>query len=89
MPAPFEAEHIVASNATLELIKERGAQDWDSEFGRMPRLFKEPDSIPGLTYPTLTFDDHLTIELGGDRGQIDLGFCGRGHTAGRHRRAAR
>jgi len=78
----FGAEHIVASNTTLKLIRERGEEDWESEFGRMPRLFKDPASIPGLTYPTLTFDDQLTIELGGDRGQIDLHFCGRGHTAG-------
>lgn len=78
----FEAEHIVASDATRMLIEERGKEDWDSEFGRMPRLFKEPDSIPGLTIPTQTFADSLTIELGGDRGRIDLQFCGRGHTAG-------
>ncbi len=78
----FEAEHIVASTATQRLIEERGAQDWASEFGRMPRLFKEPDTIPGLTWPTQTFEDAFDIELGGDRGKIELRFCGRGHTAG-------
>lgn len=78
----FEAESIIASTTTRKLIEERGKEDWDSEFGRMPRLFKEPDSIPGLTWPDLTFDDHMAIELGGDRGRIDLHFCGRGHTAG-------
>lgn len=78
----FDAEHIVASNATRHLIEERGHEDWVSEFGRMPRLFREPDGIPGLTIPTMTFDDHHVIPLGGDRGQIDLQFCGRGHTAG-------
>lgn len=78
----FDAEHIVASNATRRLIEERGQEDWASEFGRMPRLFKEPDGIPGLTWPTTTFDDHHMIELGGDRGRIELQFCGRGHTAG-------
>jgi glyoxylase-like metal-dependent hydrolase (beta-lactamase superfamily II) len=57
-------------------------QDWASELGRMPRLFKEPDSIPGLTWPDVTFDDHITIELGGNRGQLELRYCGRGHTAG-------
>lgn len=78
----FDAEHIIASEATLGLIKERGQEDWYSEFGRMPRLFKDPASIPGLTFPTQTFADHMAIELGGDRGRIDLQFCGRGHTAG-------
>jgi glyoxylase-like metal-dependent hydrolase (beta-lactamase superfamily II) len=78
----FEAENIIMSDTTLKLIDERGMQDWDSEFGRMPRLFKQPEEIPGLTRPTETFADHMTIDLGGNRGQLDLQFCGRGHTAG-------
>ena len=78
----YDAEDIVASTATKELIDERGKQDWDSEFGRMPRLFKQPEEIPGLTHPTTTFDSHYRIELGGDRGALELSFCGRGHTAG-------
>ena len=48
----------------------------------MPRLFKEPESIPGLTHPTRTFTDELTIPLGGDRGDLVLRYCGRGHTEG-------
>jgi glyoxylase-like metal-dependent hydrolase (beta-lactamase superfamily II) len=48
----------------------------------MPRLFEEPDSIPGLTRPTLTFSDTLSIELGGTRGKLELAYCGRGHTEG-------
>lgn len=78
----FDAETIIASETTRRLIAERGKQDWDSEFGRMPRLFKEPEGIPGLTWPDVTFADRLSIQLGGDRGQLDLQFCGRGHTAG-------
>ena len=78
----FDAEVIVAHENTRALIAERGAQDWASEFGRMPRLFKEPESIPGLTWPTLTFADRLTIDLGGDRGELVLQYCGRGHTEG-------
>ncbi|MEZ5500254.1 MAG: MBL fold metallo-hydrolase [Steroidobacteraceae bacterium] len=78
----FDAEVIITSDTTRRLIEERGKQDWDSEFGRMPRLFKEPQSIPGLTWPDATFSDHMTIELGGKRGHLDLQFCGRGHTAG-------
>jgi glyoxylase-like metal-dependent hydrolase (beta-lactamase superfamily II) len=78
----FGAEHIIASSMTADLIEERGMQDWASEFGRMPRLFKEPDEVPGLTRPTTTFVDHHRIDLGGNRGHLDLYFCGRGHTAG-------
>jgi glyoxylase-like metal-dependent hydrolase (beta-lactamase superfamily II) len=48
----------------------------------MPRLFEEPESIPGLTWPTMTFRDRLTIDLGGDRGDLVLEFLGRGHTEG-------
>lgn len=78
----FDAEVIIAHDNTRKLIEERGKQDWDSEFGRMPRLFREPDSIPGLTWPDVTFNDSMTIDLGGDRGELVLQYCGRGHTAG-------
>lgn len=78
----FNAENIVTHAMTKKLIAERGKQDWDSEFGRMPRLFKEPESIPGLTWPNITFADEMTIELGGDRGTLELRWVGRGHTAG-------
>ena len=78
----FEAETIITHDNTRVLIDERGKQDWDSEFGRMPRLFREPDSIPGLTHPDVTFRDRATIDLGGDRGDLVLEYCGRGHTAG-------
>ena len=78
----FDADQIIAHETTEKLIHERGREDWDSEFARMPRLFRQPDSIPGLTFPTRTFADSLTIELGGDRGQLILEYCGRGHTAG-------
>ncbi len=78
----FDAENIITSDVTRTLIEERGMQDWASEFGRMPRLFREPDEIPGLTQPTITFNDRLEIPLGGDRGDLVLKHCGRGHTAG-------
>ena len=80
--AAFGAENVVASRATADLIAERGEADWLSEYGRMPRLFRDPDGIPGLTIPTETFDDLFTIELGGDRGTLELHRPGRGHTAG-------
>ncbi|MFI6032387.1 MBL fold metallo-hydrolase [Amycolatopsis magusensis] len=78
----FDAEVIVAHENTRALIAERGIADWESEFGRMPRLAKGAESVPGLTWPTLTFSDRLTIELGGERGELELHHCGRGHTEG-------
>ena len=78
----FDADVIVAHENTRHLIAERGKQDWESEYGRMPRLFKDPDSIPGLTWPTATFTDRVTIDLGGSRGDLVLQYCGRGHTEG-------
>jgi glyoxylase-like metal-dependent hydrolase (beta-lactamase superfamily II) len=80
--AAFEATAVVAHDQTRALIAERGRQDWESEAGRMPRLFQGAETIPGLTWPTLTFSDRMTIELGGDRGTVELRHCGRGHTAG-------
>ncbi|MEV4803380.1 MBL fold metallo-hydrolase [Nonomuraea sp. NPDC049421] len=78
----FGAEVIVTHEKTRELIAERGAQDWASEYARMPRLFEEPASILGLTWPTATFSDRFTIDLGGGRGDLVLQYCGRGHTEG-------
>lgn len=78
----FNAESIITHENTKLLIDERGMQDWDSEFGRMPRLFREPEGIPGLTHPDIVFNDRLEIPLGGDRGSLILQYCGRGHTAG-------
>ena len=79
----FDAEVIVAHENTRALVAERGKQDWESEFARMPRLAEGADSVPGLTWPTLTFSDRLTIDLGRrSRGDLVLQYCGRGHTEG-------
>lgn len=78
----YGAESVIAHEKTKFLIEERGMQDWASEFGRMPRLFREPDGIPGLTHPDLVFNDRMVIPLGGERGDLVLEYCGRGHTAG-------
>jgi glyoxylase-like metal-dependent hydrolase (beta-lactamase superfamily II) len=78
----FDADVIVAHDNTLALVAERGLQDWASEFARMPRLAEQAESVPGLTWPTLTFSDRLTIQLGGDRGELVLAHHGRGHTEG-------
>ncbi len=76
----YGAEHMIMSDKARSMVVERGVEDWASEFGRMPRLFKEPDSIPGLTWPTLTFKDRMTVFLGKRR--VDLMHLGRAHTAG-------
>jgi glyoxylase-like metal-dependent hydrolase (beta-lactamase superfamily II) len=76
----FDARRIVAHVNTKALIEERGAEDWASEQGRMPRLFAGAETIPGLTHPTTTFDDSLAIDL--DNRVVELRHLGRGHTAG-------
>ncbi|CAN5471202.1 MBL fold metallo-hydrolase [soil metagenome] len=80
--AAFEGATIIAHDHTRALIAERGKQDWESEAGRMPRLFAGAETIPGLTWPDVTFSDRLAIDLGGDRGELQLHYCGRGHTSG-------
>ena len=76
----YGAQGIVASDETYRLIQERGQQDWDSEYGRFPRLFRDAESIPGLTWPTLTFDTAMTVFLGKRR--VDIMAIGAGHTSG-------
>jgi glyoxylase-like metal-dependent hydrolase (beta-lactamase superfamily II) len=71
---------ILASEATRALIVERGQQDMDSEIARFPRLFRAVESIPGLTWPTLTFPDQMSVWLG--RREVRIMHIGRGHTAG-------
>ncbi|MDF2368261.1 hypothetical protein, partial [Sneathiella sp.] len=62
------------------MVAERGQEDWDSEFERFPRLFEGYESIPGLTWPTMTFSKKMTVYLGKRR--VDLMHLGRAHTAG-------
>src|SRR6476469_7458340 len=57
----YKAQEVIASQETHRLIGERGQQDWDSEYGRFPRLFQDAESIPGLTWPTLTFETEMSI----------------------------
>ena len=76
----FGADEIIASAKCRAMIHERGAEDWLSEHQRMPRLFKQPEGIPGLTWPTLTFEKQMTLYLGKRR--VDLMHLGRSHTAG-------
>ena len=76
----YGASEIIASETCRSMIAERGQEDWDSEYGRFPRLFQAADSIPGLTWPTVTFREKMTLYMGKRR--VDLMFLGRAHTAG-------
>jgi glyoxylase-like metal-dependent hydrolase (beta-lactamase superfamily II) len=79
--AAYAPEHIIASQDTLDMIKERGEQDKASEIGRFPRLFRNVESVPpGLTWPTITFTGRMTLWLG--KLEVQLIQLGRGHTKG-------
>lgn len=84
------ATEVIASQGTLDLIIERGAQDMQSEMERFPRLFRGADSVPGLTWPTLVIGGgnpargevpgKLTLDLGGVK--VQIWHPGPGHTRG-------
>ena len=76
----YGAQQIIASQDTYDLIVERGAQDMKSEIERFPRLFRSVETIPGLTWPTLTFTGKMTLWLG--KLEVQLLQLGRGHTKG-------
>ena len=78
--AEYNAANIIMSSKARSMVVERGQEDWDSEFDRFPRLFKGHEEIPGLTWPTTTFDKKMSLFLGKRR--VDLYFLGRAHTAG-------
>ena len=74
------AQAVVASTGTYDLIRERGAADMKSEIERFPRLFQAVESIPGLTWPEITFDTGMTLFLG--KLEVQLKHIGPGHTRG-------
>ena len=76
----YGATEIIASEDTRDLIVERGAQDMKSEIERFPRLFRAVKTIPGLTWPTITFKGDMTVWLG--KLEVQLMQLGRGHTKG-------
>lgn len=76
----YGAREIIASEHTRELIEERGAQDFKSEAQRFPRLFKKIETVPGLTWPTMTFDTGMMLRLG--KRELRVMHLGRGHTKG-------
>ena len=76
----YGAGQVIMSDAARAMVVERGQEDWDSEFARFPRLFQGHEDIPGLTWPTTTFSDSMTVYLGNRR--VDIFTPGRAHTAG-------
>jgi len=84
------ATEVIASQGTYELIVERGAEDMQSEMERFPRLFRNAESVPGLTWPTLVIaggnpvqgevPGKLVVDLGGVR--VQIWHPGPGHTRG-------
>lgn len=76
----FGAGQIIMSEKARSMVAERGQEDWDSEFDRFPRLFHGHEDIPGLTWPTTTFDGRMSVYLGNRR--VDIMQLGRAHTAG-------
>ncbi len=76
----YQPEHVIASRDTYDLIVERGEADMKSEIERFPRLFRAVESVPGLTWPTLVFEERMTLWLG--KLQVEIMQLGRGHTKG-------
>lgn len=76
----YDAKYIISSEATRELIEERGEQDYKSEVERFPRLFEGVESVPGLTWPNVTFNERMTLWMGGL--EVQIMHLGRGHTRG-------
>lgn len=74
------ATEIIASKGTWDLIVERGEADMKSEIERFPRLFNAVDSIPGLTWPTMVFEESMTLHLGSL--EVQLKHLGAAHTKG-------
>ncbi|MEO9136963.1 MAG: MBL fold metallo-hydrolase [Casimicrobiaceae bacterium] len=76
----YAPQEVIASQDTYDLIVERGAQDMQSEIERFPRLFQAVESVPGLTWPSITFRGEMTLWLG--KLEVKLMQVGRGHTKG-------
>ena len=76
----YGASQVIMSETARSMVAERGIEDWKSEFQRFPRLFKGHETIPGLTWPTTTFSDRMTIYLGNRK--VEIMHLGRAHTAG-------
>lgn len=76
----YNADNIIASQNTYDLIVERGQQDYESELGRFPRLFAGVESVPGLTWPNIVFEKSLKMFMG--EREVHILHLGKGHTKG-------
>lgn len=76
----FAARWTVAHGNTHRWIAERGEADWESEYRRFPRLFRDAGSIPGLTRPTFVVGDLTRLWLG--EREVQLVWLGGAHTTG-------
>lgn len=76
----YGAPQVIMSDVARAMVVERGLEDWKSEFQRFPRLFQGHEEIPGLTWPTTTFSDSMTVYLGNRK--VEIKRIGRAHTAG-------
>src|SRR2546430_14588638 len=76
----YRPQEIIASQDTYDLIVERGEADMKSEIERFPRLFRSVESIPGLTWPTMTFKGEMTLWLG--KLEVKIMQLGAGPTTG-------
>lgn len=76
----FTDAAVISSQATADLVGERGQGDFECEALRMPRLFKGVEEVPGLTIPDIRFQGSLSLRLG--RHDVQLIHLGRAHTAG-------
>ncbi|MGZ8254496.1 MAG: MBL fold metallo-hydrolase [Burkholderiaceae bacterium] len=76
----YTPRHVIASRDTYDLIVERGEADMKSEIERFPRLFRAVESVPGLTWPTIVFQQRMTLWMG--TLQVEIMQLGRGHTKG-------
>ena len=75
-----ERVNVIASDVARDMIVERGAQDMASEIERFPRLVRARATIPGLTWPTVTFKGEMTLWMGSR--EVRIIHAGRGHTRG-------
>ena len=77
----YEAQGIVASDATYRAHRRARAGGLGFGVSAASRACSAPPrSIPGLTWPTLTFEDAMSVWLG--KREVELLHLGRGHTAG-------
>jgi glyoxylase-like metal-dependent hydrolase (beta-lactamase superfamily II) len=76
----YDQASVIASQGTYELIAERGEADYKSEYERFPRLFRGAETIPGITWPHIVFNEKLVVHL--DETEVHILNLGRGHTKG-------